>query len=74
MIHFAESAKQLREALDHYIEAWGDAPLVHPDASGQLDDLLQAEWVYVDAELREVGTEAEDYVPKEGERKALKIS
>lgn len=75
MIYFAESLEQLRSAVDSFIEICGEKGRIgSPINDERLDSLLQLELVFVDRDGNIVGDEANDYQPKPGEIKCVKIS
>ena len=76
MIYFATTLGNLRDAVNSLILVLGeDTPIANQRPTG-LDNLIQLEWICVDAEFREVGDEADNYEQrlKPGERNAVKIS
>lgn len=75
MIYFAESLEQLRSAVYSFIEICGEKGRIgSPINDERLDSLLQLELVFVDRDGNIVGDEANDYQPKPGEVKCVKIS
>lgn len=80
MIYFAGSLKHLKQAVDSMIQVMGEnAPVGRLCVLGggkpanYMDD-IQLEWVYINGSGDVVGDQANDYVPKEGEKSAVMIS
>lgn len=77
MIAFPSTLGQLRDDVARMIEVAGpDAPVGSGDNVGDeetIDVEVQLDLVYINAQGYVVGTEANDYRPKPGERAAVRV-